>query len=34
MRSAFFQRAEISNSRFACGRALRFAGEGRSKNVL
>ena len=34
MRSAFFQRAEISNLCFACGRALRFAGEDRSKNVL
>ena len=34
MRLAFFQRAKISNSRFVCGRALRFAGEDRSKNVL
>ena len=33
MRLAFFQRAEISNSRFAYGRALWFAGEDRSKNV-
>ena len=30
MHSVFFQRAEISNSRFACGSA----GEDRSKNVL
>ena len=27
MHSVFFQRTEISNSRFACGRALRFVGE-------